>query len=79
MRLINAQNVKALAKEHGKEIHDKDLQVSGDFMTQVNDLVKAIVMANVENQHESLMWTLRPTDWAHRQLERANETLEGEV
>jgi hypothetical protein len=78
MKFINAQNIKATAKSYGRQIHDKDLQVSADFVAQINDLVHAIVMTNVAKQ-DNLAGTLRATEWAHDRLQDANELLEGEV
>ncbi len=78
MKFINAKNIKETAKAYGKQIHDKDLQVSSDFVAQINDLVHAIVMTNVAKQDKPA-GTLRATDWAHNRLEDANELLEGEV
>ncbi len=78
MKFINAQNIKATAKSYGRQIHDKDLQVSADFVAQINDLVHAIVMTNVAKQ-DNLAGTLRATDWAHDRLQAAEELLESEV
>jgi len=41
MKFINAKSIKETAKAYGKQIHDKDLQVSSDFVAQINDLVHA--------------------------------------
>ncbi len=76
--LINKSHVKNLAKTYGKQIHDKDLRVSDDFVNQINDLIKAVVMTNVTKQ-DNLAATLKATDWAHDRLEDAEELLESEV
>lgn len=76
--LINKSYVKKLAKSYGKQIHDKDLQVSADFVNQIDYLVKAIVMTNVAKQ-DKLAGTLRATEWAHDRLQDAEELLESEV
>lgn len=76
--LINKSNIKKLAKSYGRQIHDKDLQVSADFVAQINDLVHAVVMTNVAKQ-DKLAGTLRATDWAHDRLQDAAELLESEV
>ena len=75
MRLTNKQNIMLLAKKYGKQIHGKDLQISADFMHQVNDLVQAVIMANVSNQ-DNLAGTLRSTSWGYDRLENAQESLE---
>ena len=75
MSLINKQNIKILAKNYGKQVHDKDLQISSDFIIQIEDLVNAVVRTNVAKQ-DKLAGTLRATDWAHDRLQDAEELLE---
>ena len=72
--LINAQNVKALAKDFGSEIYDKDLQVSAAFIEQTADLFKTIIQYQVLKQ-DSLAGTLRETDWATVQIKAAEQLI----
>tara|TARA_B100001093_G_scaffold152047_2_gene144821 strand:+ start:1677 stop:1925 length:249 start_codon:yes stop_codon:yes gene_type:complete len=72
--LINAQNVKALAKDFGSEIYEKDLQVSAAFIEQTADLFAAIIKYQVCKQ-ESLAGTLRETDWANLQIDAAENLI----
>jgi ribosomal protein S20 len=76
--LINKTHVKNLAKSYGKQIHDKDLRVSDIFVTQVNELIKAVVMTNVAKQ-DNLAATLKDTDWAWERLKEADKMLEREA
>ena len=75
MKLLNAQNVKLLAKSYGKQIHNKDLQISGDFVNQINELVQMVVMANVAKQ-DNLAGTLRSTNWAEDRIVAAGVTFQ---
>ena len=76
MSLINKQNVKALAKEIGQKVHDKDkLQVSADFFAQIEQLVEAVVISNAIKQ-DKLAGTLRKTSWGSSRLREATKKLE---
>jgi hypothetical protein len=76
--LINKKHVKDLAKEYGKQRHEKDLQVSADFMQQINDIVHMIVMTNTAKQ-DNLAGTLRATEWGHDRLQAAFEFLGSDI
>ncbi len=75
MKYINTQNIKRLAKVYGKQIHEKEVQVSSDFISQVHELVEAVVKSNVVKQ-DNLAGTLRSTDWGNECLVDANIKLE---
>ena len=75
MKYINTQNIKRLGKLYGKQVHDKELQVSSDFVLQIHELVEAVVKSSVVKQ-DNLAGTLRDTDWGHKCLEDANSKLE---
>ncbi len=74
MSLINTQNVKRLAKEYGSEHHGKNLQVSADFVRQIEALVEAVVKTNVIKQ-DNLAGTLRPSQWGEDRLSQAKELI----
>ena len=71
MNYINTKSVKQLAKQFGKDIHEKDLNVSLEFVSQVDQLVEAIVKEQVLKQ-ENLSKTLRATSWAEVNLAEAS-------
>ena len=75
MKYINTQNVKLLAKKYGKQVHDKELQVSSDFIAQVHELVEAVVKCNVVKQ-DSLAGTLRSTEWGNKCIADADSKME---
>lgn len=70
MNYINTKAVKELAKKVGSEAYGKDLNVSSDFVQQVDHLVRAIVIEQVLKQ-ENLAKTLRSTSWAEINLAEA--------
>tara|TARA_R100001163_G_scaffold63930_1_gene56919 strand:- start:1044 stop:1274 length:231 start_codon:yes stop_codon:yes gene_type:complete len=74
MSYLNKQNIKALAKEYGKQQHNKELQISADFIKQIEHLVEAIVKTNVVKQ-DKLSGTLRNTEWAKGRLLEAKQVL----
>ena len=76
MSLLNKQNIKLLAKSYGKQVHDKDLQISSDFISQIEDLVDAVVRSNVAKQ-DKLLGTQKATEWGHKCLQDADAQLEG--
>lgn len=76
--LINKTHVKNVAKAYGRQLHDKDLQVSAGFLEEMNEIVLALVAVNVAKQ-DKLAGTLRKTEWAHRQLKNANSFIEGAI
>lgn len=71
MNYINTKSVKQLAKQFGKDIHERDLNVSLEFVSQVDQLVEAIVKEQVLKQ-ENLSKTLRATSWAEVNLSEAS-------
>tara|TARA_X000001382_G_scaffold8143_2_gene5932 strand:- start:7477 stop:7722 length:246 start_codon:yes stop_codon:yes gene_type:complete len=75
MKYINTQNIKLFAKKYGKQIHGKDLQVSLEFITQVHELVEAVVKSNVVQQ-DNLAGTLRSTDWGNNCIADANSKMQ---
>jgi len=75
MNLINTQNTKKLAKAYSKQIHEKDLQISSEFISQVHELVEAVIKSNVSKQ-DNLLGTLKATEWGSRCLQAANKQLQ---
>ena len=75
MKYINNQNIKLLAKNYGKQVHGKELQVSSDFIAQVHELVEAVVKSNVVKQ-DNLAGTLRSTEWGNKCIAEANSKME---
>ena len=75
MKYINNQNIKLLAKNYGKQVHGKELQVSSGFIAQVHELVEAVVKSNVVKQ-DNLAGTLRSTEWGNRCIDDANSKME---
>jgi hypothetical protein len=73
--LINKTHVKNVAKAYGRQLHDKDLQVSAGFLEEINDIVLALVAVNVAKQ-DKLAGTLRDTEWAKRSIKNANSFIE---
>lgn len=67
MSYINKQNIKALAKSCAKTYHDKDVQISADFINQIEQLVELCVKSNVLRQ-ERLKGTLKRTSWASSKI-----------
>ena len=67
MSYLNKQNVKLLAKDYGYKIYDKKLQVSSRFLSQVEELVEAVIKSQVQKQ-DNLASTLFETQWASQCL-----------
>ena len=63
MKYINAQNVKALAKEYGEEIRGQSTMVGSDFLLDIDRLVEQVVRAAVRTQPDEKRKTLQTTDW----------------
>ena len=76
MSLLNKQNVKALAKESAKKYHNKEkVQISADFLEQIEKLVEAVVVTNAIRQ-DDLAGTLRQTKWGRVRLALAKELMD---
>lgn len=65
MKYINAQNVKALAKER-----NEGNPVGRDFLEQIDSLVECLVEFNCYKQSDPNRKTLTTTDWAAEQIKK---------
>lgn len=76
MQFINAQNVKNLAKEYGKEIRGQDTNVGSDFLIDIDRLVEQCVKQAVRSQPDSKRITLQSCDWITRKIKSGEEVTE---
>jgi hypothetical protein len=68
MKYINAQNVKALAKEYGTEYREQETRIGGLFLHGIDALVEQVVMMAVRAQDDDERMTLQSCEWMERQI-----------
>ena len=64
MSLLNKQNIKQLALEAAKTENPDKTRISGDFISQLEDVVACVTIQMVRSQPIKGM-TMKDTDWGH--------------
>lgn len=79
MQYLNAQNVKALAKEYGEAYREQETRVGADFLQGINMIVEQVVKQAVRSQDDSERMTLQMCEWMKRQINNGEKLTEGAV
>ena len=70
-KLVSQQNVKLFAYTVGKEIHNKELRVSGEFVEDISVLLAQAIKYAVQKQGSELANTIKSPEWLKEQIKEA--------